>query len=265
MAKVLRIAQVKIFADGIPPTKTAWMYEEYAGGGNGQLVLPGKTDDERYNELINMITYAHKQRFQVGIHATGDRSIDACVDGFIKAMHEEPWDYTIHSDFTTPECIKRMAKYNIGANVQSGIKWTISDYMYSLVGEGRSTRQWPLRSLIDAGVHVTGSSDAPVTSPNWKQGVETAILRESKATGKVSGPEQRITMEEAIRAYTVNGAWQDHMENIKGSIEVGKLADFCILDEDILTVDVHQIKEIATLMTIVGGKIVYDAIGDAFR
>lgn len=85
-------------------------------------------------------------------------------------------------------------------------------------------------------------------------------MRESKATGKVSGPEQRISREEAIRTYTINGAWQDHMEHIKGSIEVGKLADFCVLDEDILTVDAHRIKDITTLMTIVGGKIVYNIL-----
>ena len=257
----LRIAGLKLFADGIPPTKTAWMHEEYVGGGNGKLVLPGETDEERYNELINMIVYAHKHGFQLGIHATGGRAIDACVDGFIKAMEEYPWDarhYVIHSDFTTPECAKRMARYNIGACVQSGIKWTISDYMDSLVGEQRSARQWPLRTLIDSGVQLSGSSDAPVSYPNWKMGVETAVLRESKATGKVSGPEQCISREEAIRTYTMGGAWQDHMDSIKGSIEIGKLADFCVLDEDILTVDPHRIKDIRTLMTIAGGKIFHD-------
>jgi len=258
----LRIAGVKMFADGIPPSKTAWMHEEYVSGGNGRLVLPGETDEERYNELINMILCAHKHGFQVGIHATGGRAVDACVDGYVKAMEEYPWDarhYVIHSDFTTPECAKRMAKYNIGVAVQSGIKWTISDFMDSLVGEQMSARQWPLRTLLDAGVHVSAGSDAPVSYPNWKLGVEAAVLRESKATSKVSGPEQCISREEAIHAYTMGGAWQDHMENIKGSIEIGKLADLCVLDEDILTVDPHQIKDIRNVMTIVGGKIVYDA------
>jgi hypothetical protein len=102
-------------------------------------------------------------------------------------------------------------------------------------------------------------SDAPVVYPNWRQGIEAAVLRESKAMGKISGPEQCITREEAIRAYTMGGAYQDHMDDIKGSIEVGKLADFCILGEDILTVDVHTIKGIPILMTIIGGKIVFNA------
>ncbi len=262
----LRIAGAKIFADGIPPAWSSWMYEEYlnSNGVKGSLVIPGETDEERYNELVDMIIYAHKLGFQLGIHATGDRAIDACVDGFIKAMNEHPRKnlrhYVIHADFTTDDCAKRMAEWGIGVNAQTAIKYVIADLEEKTVGEERSAREWPCRSLIDAGVHVAMSSDAPVVYPNWKQGVETSVLRESKATGKVSGPEQCITREEAIRAYTIEGAYQDHMENIKGSIEVGKLADFCVLGEDILTIDAHKIKNIPTLMTIVGGKIVYNAM-----
>ena len=258
----LRIAGIKMFADGIPTIKTAWMYEEYVGGGNGSLVLPGETDDERCNELIKMIIYAHKHGFQLGIHSIGGRAVRACIDGFIKAEREEPKGlrhYIIHGDFISDKDIERAVKHNIGNCAQPGIKWTISDFMDNVVGEELSARQWPLRTLIDAGVHLSAGSDAPVTYPSWQQGVQSAILRESKATGKVSGPEQRITVEEAIRMFTIGGAWQDHMEHIKGSIEVGKLADFCILDKDILTVEPHSIKDIRNLMTIVGGKIVYDA------
>lgn len=258
----LRIAQVKIFADGIPPTKTGWMYEEYRGGGNGQLVFQGKMEQDRFNELMDMIAYAHNHRFQVGIHATGDRAIDACVEGYVRATKKGPWDarhYIIHGDFTTQESIKRMAAYKIGANVQTVVKWTISDYMEDLVGKKRSAWQWPLRSMLDAGVHIAASSDAPAMPLDWKLGVQAAVLRESKATGRVSGPEQRISREEAIRAYTMGGAWQDHMDQIKGSIEVGKVGDFCILDGDILSVEAHEIKDIRTLITIIGGRIVYDA------
>jgi predicted amidohydrolase YtcJ len=257
----LKIGGIKIFADGTPPNKTAWMSEEYIGGGTGNLVIPGATDKERCDELGKMIRFAHHHGFQVGAHAVGDRAIEACIDSFVKAEEEEPKGlrhYVIHGDFITDKDVQRAAQYHIGFCAQPAIKWTISDYMENLVGEERSARQWPLRILMDAGVHVSGSSDAPVTYPNWKQGVQSAILRESKATGKVSGPEQRITREEAIRMYTIEGAWQDHMEKRKGSIEVGKLADFCILDKDIMTVEPHSIKDIRTLATIVGGHIVYD-------
>jgi predicted amidohydrolase YtcJ len=258
----LRIAGVKLFADGTPPNKTAWMHKDYAGGYNGRLLLPGDTDEERQNELTNVITYAHKHGFQLGIHATGDRSSDACVDALVKIIQEEPRDlrhYIIHGDFISDEYAKRMAKYGIGANVQSGVKWSISDLMDNLVGEKKAARQWPIRTLIDSGVHTVESSDAPCLYPNWKQVLQAAVLRESKGTGKVSGPEQCITVEEGIRLFTIESAWQDHAENIKGSVEVGKLADFCVLEEDILTVDPHRIKDIPTVMTIIGGRIVYDA------
>jgi predicted amidohydrolase YtcJ len=113
---------------------------------------------------------------------------------------------------------------------------------------------------MDAGVRLTGSSDAPITDGNWRMGIQAAVLRESLDKGKVSGPEEKVSIENAIRMYTINGAWQDHMEDIKGSIEGGKLADFCVLDEDLLTIDPHRIGEIPVLMTIIGGKIVFDEI-----
>jgi len=256
----LRISGLKLLADGIPPSKTAFMYEDYLDGGHGQLLIDGDTDEERYNMLISMIKYASARGFQVGIHVTGDRGIDACVDGYIAALEEHPWDarhYIIHTDFATPQCIERMAKHNIGSNVQSTIKWTIGNMMTGIVGEKRTAYHWPLRTLFDKGVRVTNSSDASVTYPDWRQGVETAVLRKDKATGKVIGAEQCITVEQAILSYTINGAWQDHQDNVRGSIEIGKLADFTIIGDDILSINPNKIHEIPVLYTIVDGKTVY--------
>ena len=131
--------------------------------------------------------------------------------------------------------------------------------METVVGSERAGYQWPLRSMLDAGVHVANSSDAPVTSPDWRVGVQNAVLRKTKATGKVSGPEQRITIREAIQTFTINCAWLDHKDDVKGSIEVGKVADFCIIDNDILTIDPHKIVDVKILMTISGGNIVHDS------
>jgi predicted amidohydrolase YtcJ len=256
----LRISGLKLLADGIPPSKTAWMYEDYIGGGHGQLLVEGRSDEERYDMLMSMIKYASTHGFQVGIHTTGDRAIDACVDGFIAALKERPWDarhYIIHTDYVTPQGIERMANNNIGANVQSAIKWTIGNLMVGITGEKRAAYHWPLKTLFDRGVVVTNSSDASVTYPDWRQGVESAVLRKDKATGQVLGPEQCISVEQAIRSYTINGAWQDHQENVKGSIEAGKLADFTIIKDDILTVNPEKIHTIPVLYTIVGGKTVY--------
>jgi len=151
-----------------------------------------------------------------------------------------------------------MAKYNIGANVQSAIKWTIGNLMLGITGEKREAYHWPLKTLFDRGVNVTNSSDASVTYPDWRQGVESSVLRKDKATGEVIGKEQCITVEQAIKAYTINGAWQDHQDSVRGSIEVGKLADFTIIEQDILTIDANKIHEIPVLYTIVGGKTVYE-------
>jgi len=129
--------------------------------------------------------------------------------------------------------------------------------MLGITGEKRAAWHWPLKSLFEAGVRVTNSSDASVTYPDWRQGVESAVLRKDKATGEVIGVDQCITVEQAIRSYTINGAWQDHQDYVRGSIEVGKLADFTIIGEDILTIDPNRIHGIPIVSTIVGGKTVY--------
>jgi predicted amidohydrolase YtcJ len=264
----LKVNGAKIVADGIPPLKTAWMWEPYLDGTYGGLTVDGDSAEGQEQNLREMIRLCHQNRLQVGIHSCGERTIDVCTDQYMKCIEEDPWDarhYTIHSDFSRPETIKKIGEfgkrtgYELGLNVQSPIKWTISDIMETVVGPERSAYHWPLRTMFDNGIRVANSSDAPVIYPDWKQGVQNAVLRESKATGKASGPEQRVTLPEAIASYTINGAWLDHMENLKGSIEAGKLADFCVLDKDIFSIDPHEIKDIRTLMTIVGGKIVYDA------
>jgi len=243
----LRFAGVKIFADGLPG-RTAWVYEEYPGGGHGSLVIPGETDEEKYNELINMIVYAHKYGYQLGIHACGDRAIDACVDGFLKALNDELRNarhYIIHGVGITDACTEIAVKNNIGLSIQPCL-WKLRAKIVS--SEPSATSGWPdrVQRLIRQGVNVTASSDAPVTYPNWVEGVSSLVT--------VAG----VSRQDAIRAYTMNAAWQNHMESMVGSIEIGKLADLCILDKDILTVDDADIDSITNVITIVGGKVVFE-------
>jgi len=260
----LQFPGVKIFADGIPLTYTSWMNEDYVSGnyGHGVSVIPGRTDQEQNDNLVSMIGLVHNHGFQVGVHATGDRAIDAAVDGFVLAMKNKPGGdprhYLIHGDFISAETCRRLSAINGGVAMQPTIEAMISDFEPSVVGEQRAAYEWPMRTALDNGVNLTSSSDAPITVPNWILGVENAVLRESLTSGAVSGPEEAITVEEAIRTYTINGAYQDHLETVKGSIEVGKVADFCIIDRDILTIDPHQIRSIKVLKTIINGKVVYE-------
>ena len=177
----------------------------------------------------------------------------------------DPRHYIIHGDFISPDKTKVLAQNRFGIAMQPFISAMISDFEPAVVGEERAAYEWPTRTVLSAGAKLTSSSDAPVTYPNWRMSVQAAVLREGLVSGKVSGPEECITVEEAIRSYTINGAWQDRMEDVKGSIEVGKAADFCVIGDDILTVDPHKIGGIPVLMTIVGGKIVFDENSGTFE
>ena len=109
--------------------------------------------------------------------------------------------------------------------------------MSQTVGKERMIRFLPLKSLMDRGVHVAGGSDGPIIYPDWKRGVQFAVSRETEPAGNVVNALERIASDQAIRMFTMEGAWQDQMEDVKGSIEPGKLADFCVLDQDLLTVE----------------------------
>ena len=256
----LKIGGIKIFADGTPPNHTAWMSREYVGGGHGSLALPGSTDEERVRELEDMIRFAHGFGFQVGVHCVGDLAIGATIAGFVKAETEDPKrlrHYVMHVDFITAEQAATVARHGFGVNITPTLPWTISDMNVDIVGLEQVKREWPYRLIADAGCHLAASSDAPCTYPSWLQGVQSALLRKSKATGTVYSPDQCLTIREAIRMYTIGGAWQDRQEHIKGSIEPGKLADLCVLDQDILSVDPQEITSINNVMTIMDGEVVW--------
>ncbi|MFF4656229.1 amidohydrolase [Streptomyces sp. NPDC001381] len=260
--RLLRAIGVKIFADGVPPNRTAWMNEPYTDGGHGALCVHGDSPALRVDELREMIRVAHEAGFQLGVHVTGDRAIDTVVDAFLAANEAVPRSdarhYVIHGDFVGADSLAKLAAHGYGVNMNPAIKWTISDLMDQVVGPERSACQWPVRSALEAGVAVCASSDAPITEPDWRQGVAAMMLRESKATGRPSGPDQCVPLAEALRAYTVNPARQDFAEDWKGSIEPGKVADLCVLDRPLLGLDPHEITDAEVEMTVFDGSVVYE-------
>ncbi|GHH04753.1 amidohydrolase [Streptomyces lanatus] len=260
--RLLNTIGVKIFADGVPPNRTAWMNEPYPDGGHGALCVHGDTPALQVDELREMIRVAHEAGFQLGVHVTGDRAIDTVVDAFTAAQACAPRPdarhYVIHGDFIGPGSLAELAAHGYGVNMNPAIKWTISDLMDEIVGPRRSAVQWPVRSAIEAGVRVCASSDAPITEPDWRQGVVSMMLRESKATGRPSGPEQRVPLAAALRAYTATPAWQDFADGWKGTVEPGKAADLCVLDRPLTDGDPHGIAEVEVDLTVFDGRVVYE-------
>ncbi|MBY4212448.1 amidohydrolase [Rhodococcus fascians] len=257
-----RVLGVKVFADGIPLSKTSWMHEEYVGGGCGSLCVGGETDERRVEQVTEMIRRGHVEGYQVGVHVTGDRAIDTVASALIAAQRDypraDPRHYLIHGDFVSRETLDRLAEAGIGVNMNPTIKWTIADLEPEFVGAERAAYEFPYRSAVQSGVRLMSSSDAPVTMPNWRQGLSTMILRESKATRTVSGQSETISLEQALRTYTIDAAWQDLADDWKGSIEVGKVADLTVIEGDLGAVDAHDIPAMAVLRTVVGGVTVYD-------
>ncbi|QUC59918.1 amidohydrolase [Streptomyces sp. A2-16] len=261
-ARRLNAIGVKIFADGVPPNRTAWMNEPYPEGGHGALCVHGDTPALQVEELRDMIGVAHRAGFQLGVHVTGDRAIDTVVDAFVAAHTAAPRPdarhYVIHGDFIGADSLAKLAAHGYGVNMNPAIKWTISDLMDEVVGPERSAYQWPVRTAIEAGVRVCASSDAPITEPDWRQGVAAMMLRESRASGRTSGPEQRVTLAEALRAYTATPAWQDFADDWKGTVEPGKVADLCVLDRPLLDLDPHGITDVQVDLTVFDGTVVHE-------
>ncbi|TYK52302.1 amidohydrolase [Actinomadura decatromicini] len=263
--RLLRVLGVKIFADGTPPNKTAWMHDEYEGGGFGCLCVHGAADALRARELNEMVRLAHVAGHQLGIHVTGDRALDAVVDALEAAQVEHPRDdprhYVIHADLPGAQSLRKLAEHRFGANMNPAIKWTIVDMLEEMLGPERAAYQYPVRSAIEAGIPVTASSDAPVTYPNWRQGITAMLLRESKASGRTFGPEERVGLPDAVRAYTANAAWQDFAEDWKGSLEPGKAADVTVLDGCLTGLDPHDLPDVPVAMTVFDGRVVHSTEG----
>ncbi|WP_419551779.1 amidohydrolase [Candidatus Poriferisodalis sp.] len=261
-----QVAGIKLFADGVPPNKTAWVSQEYCGGGFGCLTIAGECDEQRLADLDAMVGLAHDAGHQIGVHVTGDLAIEATVKCLVEAQlrnpRPDPRHYLIHADLASPEMLRLLALHGYGASMQPAIKWTIATLMRDLLGKERADYQWPMRTGLNAGVRVTSSSDAPITYPSWRQGVAAAVLRESKATGETYGPEERISLLDALETYTVNGAWQDRAEAWKGDLAPGKVADFCVLDDRVLDIDPHKIPSAQIATTVVDGRAVFGDFAD---
>ena len=257
---------IKIMLDGVPPTRTSAMLDPYLPDEKHGDNFTGKLihSPERLTEdMINL----DGQGLTVKVHATGDRAVRVTLDA-IEAARKANGDSGImheisHAELIHPDDIPRFKQLNAVAEF-SPILWYPSplvQVMEQVIGEERAGRFWPTKSLLDAGAHVIYGSDWPsvVPDPNPWPGIEAMVTRRDPY-GNLPGelwPEQAIDLKAALRIFTINGAAAGKQADRTGSIEVGKSADFIVLDRNIFQVPVEDISETRVVLTVVSGKEVY--------
>ncbi|MFE0019607.1 amidohydrolase [Amycolatopsis sp. NPDC059021] len=241
----LNVSGVKIFADGIPPMGSAWTRHCYADGTHGRLLVDGADDADRERNMTAMIGLAHEAGMSVGVHATGDRSIEAVL-GVLRRG-----DHIVHGDLVSPEQLARMASRGIGLTTQPAIAAVMGDLMATAMGADVAAKAWPLREMLDSGVPLTLSSDAPVVTPDWRVHVAAA----ARLLG-AGGPDPAL-MTRLLRCYTTAAAAQDGTASWKGSLSVGKVADFCVLSANPLEIAPAELPGVAVETTVTAGQIVH--------
>lgn len=251
-----QIGAAKVLVDGASSGATMCTRQPYENKPDYNGIL--YYTQEQLNEILGE---AHQKGFQITAHAMGDKAIEMLLDCFELTLSQHPREnhrHRIeHAGLSQPDLIKRMKELQVIPIPNPPFFYEYGETYEKLYGE-RAHHMFPLRDMLDNGIIATGSSDSPITSHNPLLGIYGAVTRKSKS-GKVYGEHQRITVLEAIRMYTWNGAYASFEEGIKGSIEVGKLADLVVLNGSILNTEPDQIKAMQVEMTLINGEIVYSS------
>jgi predicted amidohydrolase YtcJ len=250
----LMIGPMKLYSDGTLIGGTAWFSEPY--GEDGQFT--GSTY-WKPDELADLVTRAHAAGWQVGIHTGGDAAMEMTINAIEAAMRANPRldarHRIEHCFYPTPAQIARMAPLGIIPVNQPNMLFDCGDQFLSRLGQ-RAHRLEPMREEIEAGIKPVLSSDAFVTSFNPLHTIANALDRKTRE-GLPIGEDQRLTLDEALRAHTIDAAASFQMEDRIGSIEVGKLADIAILDGDVHSVEVQAIRDLSVWLTMVGGDVLW--------
>ncbi|MEM2447294.1 MAG: amidohydrolase [Candidatus Bathyarchaeia archaeon] len=246
---MVKLGFVKVFADGSLGARTAALKEPYSDKPetSGMLLLSQR-------KLNSIVLKAHRAGWQLAVHAIGDKAIESVLKAFSKAFKKHPSKnhrHRIeHCSVLDPKLIRLMKKFGIIASVQP--HFIVSDFwIEERVGVKRARWVYPFKTLMREGIIVASGSDCPVEPISPLLGIWAAVTR---STFK----EESLTMEEALKTYTVNAAYASFDEDKRGTVEVGKFADFTVLSEDPFKVPPEKIRDIRVEMTIVGGRIVYE-------
>jgi len=257
---LLKIGSMKAFADGSLGSESAYMFEPYNSNPNN-FGLP--MEELTNGKLKEMIIASDKNKLQCSIHAIGDRAVSELIDIAETMISENPrWDRRFrieHAQTISPTDIKRCADLGIIISAQSYHLFDDGCWAEKLIGKERLKQSYSFKSMLSAGVKLCFGSDWSVSTINPIKGIHVAITRETADGKNPNGliPEEKICIEEAIKCYTINAAYAAFQENLIGSIEAGKLADFVVLSDNLITVEPSSIKNIKVLKTIFNGEIVF--------
>lgn len=255
----LRIGSFKLLADGSLIGRTAAVSEPFLDDPDprnyGLAMMP-------QDELDDLIWRGHSNGWQVAIHAIGDRGIEMCIDGYERALRRMPRaDHRHrleHCGILRWDLIERIKKLGIVPVGQPPFINEFGDGFLRHLGRERCRLTYALKSVLDAGIPLAASSDAPVSSFQPLLGIK-ACVTERTSGGADFAPGERISVEQAIALYTRSGAYASFEEHLKGTITPGKLADFAVLGADPRTVEPEMLDRIPVLTTMRGGEIVYEA------
>lgn len=259
--QLVKRQSLKIFVDGVLEGETAALLAPYISETphRGMLITPAEI-------LVEKVVAYDAMGIQLMFHAIGDRGVRVALDA-IEAARRVNGDQDLrhhisHLQLIDPEDQSRFARLNVAANFQA--LWALPDtYVLDInlpaVGAERVERMYPIRSLQQGGARVVGGSDWPVSSMNPLLAIETALTRSDPA-GNIEGvlnAEERVSLESMIEAYTKNGAWLMHQEQLTGQIQVGKKADLVVLSENLFGLPPEKIGEVEVVATYFDGREVY--------
>jgi predicted amidohydrolase YtcJ len=252
----VRIGGMKLTCDGSISERTARLSKPYIGRPDdyGIIVM----DEE---ELYDYAIKAHRANWQIGIHANGDVGIEKSLNVFEKIQKEYPRNdprfRLEHCTVINAKIIKRITDLKVIPNPFSTYVYFHGEKMIAY-GKDRLENMFAVKSFLDAGINVTQTSDYPPGPYEPMMAIQSSVTRKDMS-GNIWGPSQKISVEQALKVGTINGAYASYEEKIKGSLESGKLADLVVLEEDPLQVDPNTIIDIKIQRTMVDGKWVYES------
>lgn len=252
----LRVGPVKFAADGSASERTMAMSTPYAGRPDDYGILTMTQE-----EIHDVVEDAHRAGWQVAIHANGDVTIDMVLNAYERVQEMWPRNDARHRlehcSLVNPELLQRIAA---GGYIPAPFYTYAHYHGEKWIEYGEEKMEWMFahRSFLDHGIPVAPASDHSPGPYEPLMALQSMVTRKD-FSGRVWGPSQRISVDQALRVCTMNGAYASFEENEKGSITAGKLADFVMLADDPHDVDPDAIKEIAVLRTVVGGETVFEA------